>query len=260
MSINIDDETNLKILNFLNKHPQIKNRFIEKYPFMYFLLIIDARKTRGSTSLIKEKILPTLLTYMVFLSIVKNNLYETPSKIGNIPFLQETKIFEWIQENPLLTLGVLMLFSYFLLNTPNTSETMIDEPLDYQNHKPHAAIDGPYKGVVNTPLLFNAEKSYDEDGTITSYDWNFGDKTTGSGKIIEHLYTKTGNYNITLTVTDTNEDMDSDSIEILISDKKSSTADQNSNTNDNVFWIISGILTFISCVGIILLIYRRKFF
>jgi len=40
-------------------------------------------------------------------------------------------------------------------------------------------------------------------GTITNYAWNFGDSSTGSGKIVAHTYHSAGTYTITLTVTDT---------------------------------------------------------
>jgi gliding motility-associated-like protein len=38
-------------------------------------------------------------------------------------------------------------------------------------------------------------------GTITSYVWNFGDGSSGSGPTPQHLYTQSGYYSITLTVT-----------------------------------------------------------
>jgi len=38
-------------------------------------------------------------------------------------------------------------------------------------------------------------------GTITDYEWNFGDGTTGSGPTPQHFYTQTGYYDVTLTVT-----------------------------------------------------------
>lgn len=58
----------------------------------------------------------------------------------------------------------------------------------------------------NTPLVvsFDASLSSDTDGTISSYGWDFGDDTTGSGKTISHTFTAltTTNYTVTLTVTD----------------------------------------------------------
>jgi len=54
---------------------------------------------------------------------------------------------------------------------------------------------------VNNSILFDASGSYDIDGFIVSYEWDFGDGTTGSGISITHTYNKSGEYNVTLTIT-----------------------------------------------------------
>lgn len=53
-----------------------------------------------------------------------------------------------------------------------------------------------------TSVDFNASGSYDPDGSITSYAWNFGDGTTGSGVTVNHVYPYAGTFTVTLTVTD----------------------------------------------------------
>jgi 6-phosphogluconolactonase (cycloisomerase 2 family) len=53
--------------------------------------------------------------------------------------------------------------------------------------------------------LFNATGSSDSDGgTVTRYDWDFGDGTTlpDGGPSPTHVYEEQGNYQVTLTVTD----------------------------------------------------------
>ncbi|MCB0851249.1 MAG: PKD domain-containing protein, partial [Bacteroidetes bacterium] len=56
----------------------------------------------------------------------------------------------------------------------------------------------------STPLEFNfdATSSYDPDGIITSYAWDFGDGNTGTGVSVMHTYATTGTYNVSLTITD----------------------------------------------------------
>jgi len=49
---------------------------------------------------------------------------------------------------------------------------------------------------------FNASGSYDPDGSIVSYSWDFGDGTTGSGVTVSHIYPYEGTFLVTLTVTD----------------------------------------------------------
>jgi PKD repeat protein/C1A family cysteine protease len=65
-------------------------------------------------------------------------------------------------------------------------------------------------GMAPLAVSFSAAGSYDPDGTIASYEWDFGDGTTGSGVTVNHTYITSGNFQVTLTVTDnrtsTNED------------------------------------------------------
>ena len=51
-------------------------------------------------------------------------------------------------------------------------------------------------------ITFNATESYDPDGTIVSYLWDFGDGNTATGVTTDHAYSEDGNYTVTLTVTD----------------------------------------------------------
>jgi PKD repeat protein len=54
----------------------------------------------------------------------------------------------------------------------------------------------------STWVDFNASSSYDPDGSIVSYSWDFGDGTTGSGVTTSHVYPYEGWFTVTLTVTD----------------------------------------------------------
>jgi N-acetylglucosamine-6-sulfatase len=55
---------------------------------------------------------------------------------------------------------------------------------------------------TNLTCNFDASGSGDLDGTIASYDWDFGDGTTGSGVTASHTYAAASTYTATLTVTD----------------------------------------------------------
>src|SRR5690606_33327359 len=51
--------------------------------------------------------------------------------------------------------------------------------------------------------VFDGTGSSDPDGSIVSYQWNFGDDTTpGTGATVTHTYQASGVYNASLTVTD----------------------------------------------------------
>jgi|GEM_PF-1609935 len=60
----------------------------------------------------------------------------------------------------------------------------------------------PTSGSIPLHVDFDASASYDPDGTIESYKWDFGDTKEGTGQITSHVYRKTGVYTVTLYVTD----------------------------------------------------------
>jgi PKD repeat protein len=52
-------------------------------------------------------------------------------------------------------------------------------------------------------VFFNASASQAATGrTLVSYEWNFGDGTTGTGVNESHVFSESGTYNVTLRVTD----------------------------------------------------------
>jgi PKD repeat protein len=55
---------------------------------------------------------------------------------------------------------------------------------------------------IGETITFNATESYDSDGVIISYFWDFGDGTNATGVIVSHAYASDGVYTVTLTVTD----------------------------------------------------------
>jgi parallel beta-helix repeat protein len=69
---------------------------------------------------------------------------------------------------------------------------------------------------ANQKVTFDASTSYDPDGAITKYDWDFGDGTKGAGVIVTHSYTAPGKYNVVLTVTDDDSLTNSKSNEITL--------------------------------------------
>jgi len=60
----------------------------------------------------------------------------------------------------------------------------------------------PTLPVVDQTVTFNASTSYDADGSITDYNWLFGDGATDSGMVVDHTFSAAGTYTVNLTVTD----------------------------------------------------------
>jgi PKD domain len=56
--------------------------------------------------------------------------------------------------------------------------------------------------VDELTVVFNATSSFDPDGTITTWLWDFGDGIHGPGELFTHTYSASGTYNVTLTVKD----------------------------------------------------------
>ncbi|HMB52086.1 MAG TPA: PKD domain-containing protein, partial [Thermoanaerobaculia bacterium] len=65
---------------------------------------------------------------------------------------------------------------------------------------------------------FDASGSSDPDGTITDYDWDFGDNNSASGVMVSHTYANYGDFDVTLTVTDDMNAMDSDQQTVMLVD------------------------------------------
>ncbi|GAB4296311.1 MAG: hypothetical protein Kow0098_19380 [Ignavibacteriaceae bacterium] len=75
---------------------------------------------------------------------------------------------------------------------------------------PVAVANGPYSGIEGNPIDFSSAGSYDPDGSIVSYLWNFGDGNTSTSANPTHTYLSAGTYPVTLTVTDNDGLFDSD--------------------------------------------------
>jgi hypothetical protein len=71
-----------------------------------------------------------------------------------------------------------------------------------QNIPPIATFNivSPITNTCPLPIYLDASASYDPDGSISQYTWNFGDEKKGSGKVITHTFD--AGSTVTLTVTD----------------------------------------------------------
>lgn len=96
-----------------------------------------------------------------------------------------------------------------------TINIMIDPFLDYSEATlriyyersvasglPIAEANGPYTALTGETIAFSSNGSIDNDGSITSYLWEFGDGQTNTQANPQYSYASAGSYNVTLTVTD----------------------------------------------------------
>ncbi len=63
---------------------------------------------------------------------------------------------------------------------------------------------GRTSGIAPLPVTLNASGCLpsEQTGSISSYSWNFGDGSTGSGMALQHTFTDPGIYTVRLTITD----------------------------------------------------------
>jgi PKD repeat protein len=88
--------------------------------------------------------------------------------------------------------------------TSNMYHVMLNYPLG-ANADPVAGFSAtPTSGQAPLTVDFDASSSYDSDGSVVRYDWDFGDGTTlpDGGPVPQHTYTAEGVYTASLTVTD----------------------------------------------------------
>ena len=102
--------------------------------------------------------------------------------------------------------------------TDNSSVAIVTINVLFVNIPPIANAGGPYETDEGTIINFNGTNSYDPDGTITSYFWNFGDTLNATGSEPQHFYLDDGIYTVVLTVTDDEGAEDSDSVDVSVHD------------------------------------------
>ncbi len=61
---------------------------------------------------------------------------------------------------------------------------------------------GPAQHLTASVVSFDGGGSSDTDGVITSWEWEFGDGATASGRNVSHAYARPGTYEVALTVRD----------------------------------------------------------
>jgi PKD repeat protein len=110
-----------------------------------------------------------------------------------------------------------------------TASVIFEATGEIWNIPPYAIVDAPQEGIVGEELYFDGSSSFDFDGEIVSYEWDFGDATPiesgGSGMIVSHAYYTSGIYVVTLTVVDDYGDEGSCTAEVVIKTPSEATGD-----------------------------------
>ncbi|MBB3697834.1 PKD domain-containing protein [Flammeovirga yaeyamensis] len=101
--------------------------------------------------------------------------------------------------------------------TDSTSVTIVVNDPNNPNIPPIAIITAtPISGTEPLTVNFNASSSSDTDGSIASYDWDFGDGTSGNDVEVNHTFNTTGTYQVVLLVTDNEGAASQDTVTITV--------------------------------------------
>ena len=104
-------------------------------------------------------------------------------------------------------------------STPSNSGSA-SKAVTTQDHPPVASFNtSPTTALTGTSISFNGTASYDPDGTVVTWSWNFGDGNSGLGATTMHSYNSAGTYTVSLTVTDNSGSTGTTTSQVTITDR-----------------------------------------
>lgn len=153
------------------------------------------------------------------------------------------------QQNPAHTYSTGGLYSVSLTltdddsatSTKSISVTAIDPNI---NQPPNAVVTAsPNSGTAPLVVNFSSAASIDTDGTINSYEWDFGDGVTSTQANPSHTYTTQGSFVCTLTVTDDDGAIGTTSVNINVSAPNNNAAlfILNANNDSQLYALTNGL-------------------
>ncbi len=102
------------------------------------------------------------------------------------------------------------------INKNNQLRPVLKATISEQNPPVADFTYDPEDPIIDQTITFDASISRDIDGTISTYNWDFGDGTMTSGVTVDHSYSAAGTFTVTLIVTDNDGYSDTKEQEITI--------------------------------------------
>lgn len=100
---------------------------------------------------------------------------------------------------------------------PAVDRYPVIRPFGLTTTPPVAAIDADRLTIeVGESIQFDGGNSYDTDGSVVEYTWDFGDGTTGNGSSTSHVFVNVDSYTVFLTVRDNAYEFDSASVQVWV--------------------------------------------
>ncbi|MBC7099501.1 PKD domain-containing protein [Candidatus Bipolaricaulota bacterium] len=162
----------------------------------------DPRLPAGSTTL------PRVGTYTIRASEPTGTerlfAFAADRPIPNFPTIFPSPSFPVLSTNGAAFLNGVRTWLSGNVPSGNWAEASTSVTIQPQANQPPVArfTYSPANPLVNQWITFDATSSYDPDGSIVSYAWDFGDGATATGSRVTKRYTTAGTYTVTLTVTD----------------------------------------------------------
>jgi len=143
------------------------------------------------------------LTIMVVNKVLSG---QTPALINLANFSSQglAQVWQLTSSNTITRLSDLHFSgNSFTTAVPPQSITLFVLPASVVNQPPTAVLRAtPTSGPAPLMVAFDGTGSSDPDGVISSYSWDFGDGSSGSGATTSHQYGSAGSFTPRLTVTD----------------------------------------------------------
>lgn len=145
-------------------------------------------------------------------------------------------------------------YGYGLINAKAALDSIQSQPT--VNNPPVAEAGGPYTGIKGTAIAFDGSGSYDSDGSIISYYWDFdGDGITDSSEENPTwTYENTGTYTVTLTVTDNENAVGTDEATVTVTDPASGGNIRVSDVSVETSSKLAGKNTFVSATAVVTIV------
>jgi poly(hydroxyalkanoate) depolymerase family esterase len=89
----------------------------------------------------------------------------------------------------------------------------------HQTHEIQPTATARSVAGMGEAVTFTGRGSEDPDGSIVSYEWEFGDESTATGETVSHEFTEPGEYTVVLTVVDDTGATGNDVVNIWIEEQ-----------------------------------------
>jgi len=128
----------------------------------------------------------------------------------------------------------------------------------FEGEKPVAKIKKPYNISTYQTANFDGSESYDKDGDIVLYNWDFGDGETKTGMSTTHVFENAGQYIVTLTVTDNDGIISSETATVTVVESNEKTVEEKKDMMNGPSYLGAVLVTLFTIFVVIWIIFKRK--